>query len=334
MSRSTVSSRRAREGQRDLLVDVAVDGERPRVDVDGGDREARVDAVEVGVRRPQRADAVVLRLQPGGKEARGRWRPAARCRSRRGGTTSPSDRAPPWPLRPRRGRRSPARPRAGSDRRPRATSDRRPWSARHGAATTARWRRRRRRPGQERCPAARSPGAGRRARRRRRRAPRAMSRPTVSRGVAPGSPATAASSSDDDGHRADEHRLVGGAELPDRPLLERGRRQVDDGRADREHGRGGRHGEGGDEVGGREADDRREHAVRRVEQRAGVGAGCGVCMAGVRSGRARGWAARWGASRMTAMTDAPELVHYAVADAVATITLDSPQTATRSAASW
>ena len=159
------------EGQGDLLVDVAVDGERPRVDVDGGDRQAGVDPVEVGVRRTQRADAVVRLLQSlGGRWARGRWQPAARCPCRRGGRTSPSDRAPPWPLQPRRGRRLPARPRAGSDRRPHAT-DRSEPGRRRGAATTAMRRRQRRRPGQERCPAARSPGAGRRARRRRRRVP-------------------------------------------------------------------------------------------------------------------------------------------------------------------
>ena len=195
MSRSTVCHRgELGEGQGDLLVDVAVDGERPRVDVDGGDGEPGVDAVEVGVRRPQRADAVVLSPRgPAGRKARGRWRPAARCRSRRGGTTSPSGRAPPWPLRPRRGRRSPARPRAGSDRRPHATTDRDPGRttrcSHHSevAATTAATRAGRRssgpEPGRRTASTPATPAS-----------PTRMSRPTVSRRSAI-TPAIAASSS-------------------------------------------------------------------------------------------------------------------------------------------
>ena len=97
--------------------------------------------------------------------------------------------------------------------------------------------------------------------------PTRMSRPTVSRRSAT-TPATAASSRTTTVTEPTRTSLVGGAELPDRELLERGRRQVDDRRADREHGRGGGHGEGGDQVAGCEADDRREHAVGRVEQRA------------------------------------------------------------------
>ena len=152
-----------------------------------------------------------------------------------------------------------------------------------------------------------------------------MSRPTVSRFAAT-IPATAARSSTTIGHRADEDELVGAAELPDRPLLERGRRQVDDRRAHREHGRGGGHGEGGDEVGGREAHDGGEHAVRRMAEGAcSRGRGCGLHGSCSEPGERRdGWC-----GRMTAMTDAahhssPELVHYAVHEAVATLTLDSP----------
>ena len=57
-------------------------------------------------------------------------------------------------------------------------------------------------------------------------------------------PATAASSRTTTSHRADQHQLVGAAELPDRELLERRRRQVDDGGADRQHRRGGGDGRG------------------------------------------------------------------------------------------
>ena len=75
----------------------------------------------------------------------------------------------------------------------------------------------------------------------------------------------------DQRHRADQHQLVGAAELPDGPLLERGGREVDDGRADGEHRRRRRHGQRRDQVGGGETDDGGEHAVRRVAQGARPG---------------------------------------------------------------
>ncbi|MFC7360061.1 hypothetical protein [Nocardioides astragali] len=76
----------------------------------------------------------------------------------------------------------------------------------------------------------------------------------------------------DDRHdRAHEDGFVRGAELPDRPLLERRGRQVDDGGAHRQHRRRGRHGECGDEVGGRETDDGGQHTVPRMAERAPPG---------------------------------------------------------------
>ena len=74
------------ERQLDLLVDVAVDGQRPRVDVDGRDRERGVDAVEVGVGRTERRDARDPLLEAGGQGGRPcRRRRAGRCRCRAGG---------------------------------------------------------------------------------------------------------------------------------------------------------------------------------------------------------------------------------------------------------
>ena len=82
-------------------------------------------------------------------------------------------------------------------------------------------------------------------------------------------------------HRADQDRLVLGAELRDRPLLDRRGRQVDDRRADREHGRGRRVGERGHEVARRDAEQRREDAVRRIVSRSLIRA--------VRRAAPRGW---------------------------------------------
>ena len=65
-------------------------------------------------------------------------------------------------------------------------------------------------------------------------------------------------------HRADEDPLVVGPELPDRPLLHRRGRQVDDLGADREHRRGGRVQQRGDEVAGRHADEGREDPEQGV----------------------------------------------------------------------
>ena len=158
------------EGQRDLLVDVAVDGQGPRVGVDGRHGEPGVDPVELPGRRAQRRDAGVLLLETD-REGRRGVGGGRECDvgARRGGTTSPTGRWPPWSLRPRRGRRSPARPRVGSGPHPPTRARSGLPGRRRGAATTVRWRPRPRRPGREAGPAARSSGAGRRARRRRRR---------------------------------------------------------------------------------------------------------------------------------------------------------------------
>ena len=72
-------------------------------------------------------------------------------------------------------------------------------------------------------------------------------------------------------HRADEDRLVLGAELRDGPLLDRSRRQVDHRRADGQHGRGRRVGERGDQVARSDAEERREDAVRGEDDPALMG---------------------------------------------------------------
>ncbi len=73
---------------------------------------------------------------------------------------------------------------------------------------------------------------------------------------------------DEDAHQhgADQHGLVRRAELPDRPLLERRGRQVDDRGAHRQHRGGGGVGERGDQVGGGDADHRGQDAEGGVEQ--------------------------------------------------------------------
>ncbi|UUZ61278.1 hypothetical protein LP418_12170 [Nocardioides sp. B-3] len=67
-------------------------------------------------------------------------------------------------------------------------------------------------------------------------------------------------------HRTDQDRLVGGAEVLDRPLLDGSGGQVDHRRADREDGRGRRNGQGRHEVSGRDTGEGGEDAEQGVEQ--------------------------------------------------------------------
>ena len=102
-------------------------------------------------------------------------------------------------------------------------------------------------------------------------------------------------------HRADEDALVVAAELPDRALLERRRRQVDDLGADREHRRGRRVQQRGHEVAGRHADEGREDP----EQGVGEPAPHAPCSERRRP-RMATWTATWAAgSRRTTCRPRP-----------------------------
>ena len=90
MSRSTSPREEVGEGERDLLVDVAVDGQRPRVDVDDRHARAGVDAVEVGGRACGTARSRRSLLEPG-----------RQCRRRVGGGTGGRCRCPEAVLRHR-----------------------------------------------------------------------------------------------------------------------------------------------------------------------------------------------------------------------------------------
>ena len=146
---------RSSKVKRDLLVDVAVDGQRPVVDVDDGQREAGVDAVELVVGRPERRDAGDLaRPGPSGAPAPGRRRRAASTSAGRVRyaviqrpappmAAAAAARAPAASSTPRRlavpvpGRSSAVSPRSGAGGRPGGS----------GRATRAPPRPRRRRPG-------------------------------------------------------------------------------------------------------------------------------------------------------------------------------------------
>ena len=184
----------------------------------------------------------------------------------------------------------PARPRAESDRPPRRRVRRDAWSStrcsHHSevAPTTAATRAGRR---------SRGPALGRRtastpatpAR------PTTMRRPGVWRRAAMiprARPAGARTTSTEPTRIG----LVGRAELADRPFLHRCRRQVDDRRADREDGGGGRNGQRGDEVRGRESDHGGQHAVGGVPERAAAGSLSAIrAVFGARR-RSDGWSGR------------------------------------------
>ena len=116
-------------------------------------------------------------------------------------------------------------------------------------------------------------------------------------------------------HRADQDRLVVGAELRDRPLLERGRRQVDDRRADREHRRGRGLGERGDEVAGGDPHEGGQDAEAGVRESVPHGGGSEP------SGAADGVRQDVGHAADSPM---PSSCTTPSSGPVATITLDSP----------
>ena len=291
--------------------------------VDDGDVEAGVDAVEVVVRRAQRGDAGVRGLQPfgeGGRRVGGggqgdvvsprrvRGDPAA-ARAHGdggGGEASPVARSGPRARRRARacplasdggGRRWSSGSAAPDERRRAAAAPRRP-----ARATTA-----------ERRPA---PG-----RRTPRRAGQRRARPTTS-----SRPRTARRRRRVPGDRREQPArrrvtepirigLVGGAELPDRPLLHRRGRQVDDRRADGEDGRGCGVEQRGDQVGRGDADQGRQdvRTRRRADVCAGRGQESAWAASGWHGGRMTGMESRHGTTRHDAHDRRPaELVHYAV----------------------
>ena len=104
MSRSIrgIASRSSKR-EADLPVDVAVDRQRPAVDVDDRQREPGVDAVEVVGRGPERRDAGDPVVEPARERRRGGLRPrGGRCSDgRRGSGRSSGRRTRSPPRRPR-----------------------------------------------------------------------------------------------------------------------------------------------------------------------------------------------------------------------------------------
>ena len=235
---------------------------RPVVDVDDGQREPGVDAVEVAGRGAERRDAVVP-SPPGrsGRAARGRRRPGRATSVRPGRSDVIQRPAPPWRRRPRRARRRRPARRAGGDGRTVATAGAGSACPGRVDAVRASQAARRRRPtaatraGTQVGERRRRAGDGRARRRRRHEHDQQARRRSASR-AAGEQAGDGGEQQHDDQHRADQDRLVGVPNCADRPLLERGRREVDDGRADREHRRGRRVGQRGDEVAGGDPDER------------------------------------------------------------------------------
>jgi hypothetical protein len=218
------------EGERDLPRHVAVDRQRPRVDVHRGQGQPGVDPVELAGRRPQRADAGVRPLEALGERGRGvggsgqgdvgateavRRHPSAERSQGHHGCRDPAC---------RQYDAAPGRAAGGLVRRPGVDALEPPQGGgargrgdgggHHVQGSGAGSQ------GGEHTGDPREPDEDEQA----------SGRATLRDDARHGGEQEHAG-----GHRADQHGLVGRAELPDRQLLDRRRRQVDHRRPDGQH---------------------------------------------------------------------------------------------------